>query len=567
MADPIEDLGIIGVNSPRTSYNPTAGVVQLPGQSGAPGPYAVDPGAAIGSYLSAFTPELMDQLFKLEQGYGPKFTDLDLAALRQRIEGTMPLIGELTTKAGEISRGETNLERNFNIDQLGALGYPTVDAFLKANPWMKSAMDRSDALGGATTNAAIDALSKNLLGGAPGPQNLTPQTLSMSGLPGGGVLTPERVAAERIAADRIAAERISAGSVKAGNVGAGDLGASLYDQALRGQQLSPLSEALQQRGLTMATAPGQLSPEEIRAATQGSREGYASSGRLMDNASITGEALARAGAARERTAQDLAIAQQINQQLLGAKQLGQQLATDVLKTDIARQQGNVSTELSANTFNVDAALRAALANQSTGLDASKANQDAALRAALANQDAGLRAALANQTAGLESGKFNIDTAFRTNVYNADTTNKFAESNRTFNYAANQDYLKNLGLLGETTNRMRESDRAYNLNQVGAYGGVTNAALNAVNFNAPPPGATAGLNYFTTGGNVPSANRFDPNAGVNLASTTAANLSNYGANIYGANKSLEAANKTAAATKSAGNVQAGAAIGSALIVAL
>jgi len=93
MADPIEDLGIIGVNNPRTSYNPTAGVVQLPGQSGAPGPYAVDPGAAVGSYLSAFTPELMDQLFKLEQGYGPKFTDLDLAALRQRIEGTMPLIG------------------------------------------------------------------------------------------------------------------------------------------------------------------------------------------------------------------------------------------------------------------------------------------------------------------------------------------------------------------------------------------------------------------------------------------------------------------------------------------
>ena len=492
MADPIDNL--IGVNNPRTSYNPTTGVVQMPGVSGAPGPYTVDPGAAISSYVNAFTPELMANILGLERSYGPQFTDLDLAALRQRIEGTLPLIGDVTTRAGEISRGETNLERNFNIDQLNQLGYPTLDAFLKANPYLKSAMDRSDALGGVSTNAAIDALSKNLLGGAPAPQNLTPQTISAAQLQLGGTMTPQQVAAERINA-----ERIAAGQVTAGEVGGGALGASLYQQALEAQRNSPLSQALQSRGLAMATAPGQLSPEEIRAATQGSREGYASSGRLMDNASITGEALARAGAARERSMQDIAAAQQINQQLLGAQQMGQQLATEVLKTDIARQQGNVSTSLDANRFNVDAALRAALANQSTGLEASRANQDAALRAALANQTAGMEADRFNISNLQDVGKFNIDTSLKTGAYNADAANRFAESNRTFNYAANQDYLKNLGLLGETTNRMRESDRAYNLNQVGTYGNVTNAALNAVNFNAPPPGVNAGLNYYTAAG--------------------------------------------------------------------
>jgi len=549
MADPIEDLGIIGVNNPRTNYNPTAGVVQLPGQSGAPGPYAVDPGAAIGSYLSAFTPELMDQLFKLEQGYGPKFTDLDLAALRQRIEGTMPLIGDLTTKAGEISRGETNLERNFNIDQLNALGYPTLDAFLKANPYLKSAMDRSDALGGVSTNAAYDALSKQLLGGAPAVQNLTPQSIAAQQLQVGGTLTPQQVQAERIAA-----ERIAAGQVSADRVGAGALGESLYQQALNAQQQSPLSQALQARGLSMATAPGQLSPEEIRAATQGSREGFASSGRLMDNASIAGEALARAGAARERSMQDIAAAQQINQQLLGAQQQGQALATDVLRADIQRQQANVGTQLQAGQFNVDAALRAALANQQTGLTASQANQDAMLRAALANQQANMQADQFNITNLQDVGRFNIGTGLQTSTYNADAANRAMESNRAFNYAANQDYLRNLGLLGQATQGLRESDRAYNLNQVGAYGGVTNAALNAVNFNAPPPGATAGLSYFTTGGNVPNAARFDPNAGVNLASTTAANLSNYGANIYGANKTYEGALAQANATKSAAKMK-------------
>ena len=560
MADPIDNL--IGVNNPRTNYNPTGGVVQLPGQGGAPGPYTVDPGAAISSYVNAFTPELMASILGLERSYGPQFTELDLAALRQRIEGTLPLIGDVTTRAGEISRGETNLERNFNIDQLNQLGYPTLDAFLKANPYLKSAMDRSDALGGVSTNAAIDALSRNLLGGAPSAQNITPQTIAAQQLRLGGTLTPQQVQAERIAA-----ERIAAGQVGAERVGAGALGESLYQQALNAQQQSPLSQALQARGLSMAMTPGQLSPEEIRAATQGTREGFASSGRLMDNAAITGEALARAGASRERSMQDIAAAQQINQQLLGAQQQGQALATDVLRADIQRQQANVGNQLQAGQFNVDAALRASLANQQTGLTASQANQDAFLRAALANQQANMQADQFNITNLQDVGRFNIGTGLQTSTYNADAANRAAESNRAFNYAANQDYLRNLGLLGQTTSAMREADRAYNLNQVGTYGNVTNAALNAVNFNAPPPGVNTGLNYFTTGGNVPSANRFDPNAGINLAATNAANLSNYGANIYGANKSLEGANKTAAATKSAGNVQAGAAIGSALIVAL
>jgi hypothetical protein len=538
------------------------GVVQLPGQGGAPGPYTVDPGAAINSYVSAFTPELMGKVLDLERSYGPQFTDLDLAALRQRIGGTMPLIGDMTRFAGETGRGETNLERNFNIDQLNQLGYPTLDAFLKANPYLKSAMDRSDALGGASTNAAYDALSKNLLGGAPTPQNLTPQTISAGQLQVGGTLTPERVQAERIAA-----ERVASGQVQAGQVGQGDLGQSLYQQALNAQQQSPLSQALQARGLSMATAPGQLSPEEIRAATQGSREGYASSGRLMDNASIAGEALARAGAARERSMQDIAAAQQINQQLIGASQQGQALATDVLRTDIQRQQANVGNQLQAGQFNVESALRADLANQQANLTANQANQEAFLRAGLANQQAGMEAGRFNITNLQDVGRFNIGTGLQTSTYNADAANRAMESNRAFNYTANQDYLRNLGLLGDKTFATREADRAYNLNQVGTYGNVTNAALNAVNFNAPPPGVNAGLNYYTAGGNVPSANRFDPNAGINLAATNAANLSNYNANIYGANKSLEAANKTAAATKSAGNLQAGAAVGAAVIAAL
>lgn len=560
MAEPFDSL--IGVDNPRTNYNPTGGVVQLPGQGGAPGAYTVDPGAAMSSYLDAFSPALLARLLEMEASYAPKFSELDLAARGRNIEDFMSRVGGLTRSAADIAKEEARIQSQAELDRLTQFGGPSIAAYIAANPYLKSAMDRSDALGGVSTNQAYDALSRQLLGGAPSAINLTPERIMAGQLGVGGTLTPQQVQAERIAA-----ERIAAGQVQAGEVGAGALGQSLYQQALANQQLSPLSQALQAQGLGMAMMPGQLNPEELRAATQGARERFASSGRLEDIAGVTGEALARAGASRERQMQDLAAAQQINAQLLGAQQAGQGLATDVLRADIARQQANVATGLQAGTFNVESALRAAQANQQTGLQASQANQDAMLRAALANQQASLQADQFNISNLQDVNRFNIQTGLDTSRFNADAANRFAEANRGFNYTAQQDYLRNLGLLGQTTAAQREADRAYNLNQVNTYGGVSRAGLDSVGFNQPPPGVNAAMNYFTLGSNVTPNRTFDPNAGINLAATNAANLSNYGANIYGANKSLEAANKTASATKSAGNVQAGAAIGGALIVAL
>lgn len=559
MAEPLDS--IISPDNPRTSYNPTGGVVQLPGQGGAPGAYTVDPGAAMASYLEGFTPEMMARLLGMEREYAPQFSELDLAARGRNIEDFMSRVGGLTRTAADIAKEESRIFSQSELDRLTQFGGPSIAAYIAANPYLKSAMDRSDALGGVSTNAAYDALSSQLLGGAPTAINLTPERVMAGQLGVGGTLTPQQVQAERVAAERIAAERIAAGQVQAGEVGAGALGQSLYQQALRNQQLSPLSQALQAQGLGMAMAPGQLNPEELRAATQGARERFASTGRLEDIAGVTGEALARAGASRERQMQDLAAAQGINAQLLGAQQAGQGLATDVLRADIARQQANVATGLQAGTFNVEAALRAAQANQQTGLQASQANQDAFLRAALANQQTGLQAALANQQAGMQAdqfniqnvqdvGRFNIQTGLDASRFNADAANRFAEANRGFNYTAQQDYLRNLGLLGQATQGLRDSDRAYNLNQVNTYGGVSRAGLDSVGFNQPPPGVNAAMNYFTLGSNVTPNRTFDPNAGINLAATNAANLSNYNANIYSADQTRAAAEAQAAATRSA-----------------
>ena len=407
--------------------------------------------------------------------------------------------------------------------------------------------------------------------------------LGIAGMPGpvmadqvafGGTLTPQQVQAqqvqaERVAAERIAAERIAAGQVQAGTVGGGLLGESLYQQALRGQEMSPVSAALQQQALQMAQAPGGITPDEMRAATQGAREGYASSGRLADNASIAGEALARAGASRERQMQNLAAAQQINQQLLGAQQMGQQLATDVLRTDIQRQQANVGTQLQAGQFNVDAALRASLANQSTGLQASMANQDAFLRAAMANQSTGLQASLANQQAnlqaslanqgaGMQAGQFNI-----TNAQDVQRMNQAANLQANLANQANQqrgfEFVTGTNLQAQLANRqfgldelnarfnrlntttameqnMLGADRAFAAQMAGMYGNITPAALaqagigrNADAINMGGQALNAAMALSTR--NTPEL--FSPDAAINLALANQANQANYNAAIAGA----------------------------------
>jgi hypothetical protein len=380
------------------------------------------------------------------------------------------------------------------------------------------------------------------------PQVSMPGAVRADQVTSGGVLTPERVNAERVAA-----ERVRAGQVQAGTVGGGALGESLYNQALQGQQLSQLSQALQQQGLARAATPGQLSPEEIRAATQGSREGFAASGRISDNASIAGEALARAGAARERSAQDLAMAQQINQQLLGAQQMGQQLATDVLRTDIQRQQGNVGTQLQAGQFNVDAMLRGDLANQQTNLQANLANQDAFLRASLANQQAGMQAGQfniqnaqdvqrLNQAANLQASLANQANQQRGYEFVTGTNLQAQLANRDFAAQQAQQRFGNLGAVLGSEQAMLGADRAYALQQAGQQQGITAASLGLIGFGQTPYALGLGAQQqgISQGQMGMGPQLFDPSAGINLGLQNAANLGNYQAATYGARAGAQGA---------------------------
>ncbi len=530
--------------------------------------------------------------------------------------GTLDLADMAARRQAALGQSLQTQATEFGLAQLGAYAPQARDAYLAANPQMAAALGQAESMGGRQVSGylnemgrlamqtpermsvnpfaapggsiygnaqeqaqrALGAAQQNAMAGgqtAMAGQGVSPELqarmqslvssaraadaggmpqVSMPGavradqVTSGGVLTPERVNAERVAA-----ERVRAGQVQAGTVGGGALGESLYNQALQGQQLSQLSQALQQQGLARAATPGQLSPEEIRAATQGSREGFAASGRISDNASIAGEALARAGAARERSVQDLAMAQQINQQLLGAQQMGQQLATDVLRTDIQRQQGNVGTQLQAGQFNVDAMLRGDLANQQTNLQANLANQDAFLRASLANQQAGMQAGQfniqnaqdvqrLNQAANLQASLANQANQQRGYEFVTGTNLQAQLANRDFAAQQAQQRFGNLGAVLGSEQAMLGADRAYALQQAGQQQGVTAASLGLIGFGQTPYALGLGAQQqgISAGQMGMGPQLFDPSAGINLGLQNAANLGNYQAATYGARAGAQGA---------------------------
>lgn len=546
-----------------------------------PPPAPVDPGQASLSFIQAMaSPELQGQLFQAESTYRPQYTALSQRDLYNTLMGSAPgteggyygtldLAAMAARRQQQLEQGLQTSATQFGLGQLGTYAPQAREAYLAANPAMAAALAQAASFGGRQASGYLNEMGRLAMQPATQAQisptagtGFTP--VSAQQLQAAGTLTPERVAAERVAAERIAAERVAAGQVQAGQVGAGLLGETLYQQALRSQQLSPLSQALQARGLGMAQAAGQITPEEARAATQGARERFAATGRLEDIAGLTGEALARAGASRERQMQDIAAAQAINAQLLGAQQAGQQLATDVLRADIARQQANVATGLQAGTFNVEAALRAAQANQQTGLQASQANQEAMLRAALANQQTALQAALANQQAGMQAGQFNI-----TNLQGIQQANQAANlqaalanqaagqrgfefgatqslqsqlANREFAAQQAQQRFANLGAVLGSEQAMLGADRAYALQQAAQQGGVTAASLGLIGFGQTPAALQFGAQQqgISQGQMGTGPKLFDPNAGINLALQNAANLGNYQAATYGARAGAQGA---------------------------
>ena len=538
---------LIGANASRSAARSAADA------AAANRPAPVDINQAMRDYINSITDVgLQNQIMGAEGQFRPGYMALNAADIQAGLIGTggsrgaLDFIGMSADRMAELNQRLGTQNTEYQLAQLNAYGPQATAAYMAANPDFARAVSQMQSLGGRQVSGYLNEMGSLAMQPASAAQisqmagtGFTPVTAQQ--LQAAGTMSPERVAAERVAA-----ERIASGQVQAGEVGAGALGQSLYQQALANQQLSPLSQALQAQGLGMATAPGQITPEEARAATQGARERFASTGRLEDISAITGEALARAGASREARMQDLAASQAINAQLLGAQQAGQGLATDVLRADIARQQANVATGLQAGTFNVESALRAAQANQQTGLQAGLANQDALLRAALANQQAGMQAQQfnitnlqgiqqANQAANLQAALANQQAGQRGFEFGATQNLQTQLANRDFAAQQAQQRFANLGAVLGAEQTMLGADRAYAGTMAGALAGITPAAISQAgigqNAAAIPLGFTGYEAGVGLGSNV-GPRMFNPDVGVNLALANQANQAGYGAAVAG-----------------------------------
>lgn len=538
-----------GINAYGANKAAKAGRVNAP-----PAPEPVDAGKAARAYLLGMAdPDLQRDLINAEGTYRPQnlintSRDIQTSLIgTSESKGALDFVSDASDRMAALNQRLATQNTEYVLDQLKSYGPEATAAYMAANPGFANAVRQMESLGGRQVSGYLNAMGDLAMQPGTGQQIVArginaPANVRADQIASGGMLTPQQVQAERVAA-----ERVRAGQVQAGTIGGGALGESLYQQALRGQEMSPVSAALQQQALQMAQAPGGINPEEMRAATQGARERFAGSGRLADNTAIAGEALARAGASRDRQMQDLAAAQQINQQLLGAQQMGQQLATDVLRTDIQRQQANVGNQLQAGQFNVDAMLRGDLANQQTNLQANLANQDAFLRAALANQQAGMQAGMfniqntqdvqrLNQMANLQANLANQQMGFNVAQLGSQQDLQAQLANRQFGLDELTARFNRLNTTTGMEQNMLNADRSFANQLANMYGGITPAALGLAGIGRNADAIAMGGNAFNAAMNMSTRNTpelFNLDAGVNLALANNANTANYNAAVAGA----------------------------------
>lgn len=417
-----------------------------------------------GGYLSALmqaNPQMFAQL-EAARGMGGK-TDF-YGGLQNAITGAQRFgdVGVAQATANTIDQGP----------QVDLQGYQatTGTAAQQAAAQPVSLQGFQAAQGQATMAGAAPQAQAALLGGAPTMQAVSAGAVPMVQQQG---FQAERAAAPTLgpaptvqqqgyqaaqmqaamlgAAPQVAAQGYNAAmaanvaDIAAQQVQQGQLGQSLYQQALQAAPTSA-SETFRQRAAQMATSTGQLSPEELRNAQQATREAFAARGLEMSNQAIAAEAMSRAGAVRERQAQDIQQASALNQAYLADLGASRGFATGVYGQDLGLQQANQAAMLQAAQSNQGVAAQMSLANQAATNQAGQFGASAQNAAALANAQQAAQFAMANQQAQMSAASANMAALNQAGQFGATAQNAAAMANAD---RAAQFALANQGILSQT----------------------------------------------------------------------------------------------------------------------
>jgi hypothetical protein len=490
-----------------------------------PAPAPVDPGKSALDYINAMAdPVLQEKLLSSEATYRPQYTKLNLDELYSyafglpgsqekidadvkkltetlgreptaeekarvvaaaRTPGSLDVLAESSKRISDIDTAANTALRTAEIADIERLSGRTRDVFRAANPEAFDALSKASDLAGRTDyfkDLETAMANRRIFGDI----NITPQdTALIQSLPSAGLggYSAERAiapmlgaaptveaallgAAPTISATGYSAEGYDAAraarvaDVAAREIGQGALGTSLYGQALTAAPTAA-SDTFRRRAAEMALSTGQLSPDELRAAQQSTREAFAARGLEMSNQAIAAEAMSRADAVRQRQAQDIQQAAALNQAYLADLNTSRGFATGVYGQDLTRM-----------STNQEAALRAALANQATGKELSLAdqialNQAAQFGAGARNQAAQFGAAAQNTAAQANAemmARYAMANQEASNAMNLANVNRMADFMRLNQATGLEANLANMaavnaasGFTAEQANRGRLAD--------------------------------------------------------------------------------------------------------------
>lgn len=503
---------------------------------------------------------LAPDLYKSEAQYQPLYNQLQLGLTEDAIfgsrkpsesggqRGLLDMYKDIYPELGEMSAKSNTQQRTADIADVEELGGRAGEAFLKANPNLRAALDRAEGLSGPQANQFSDRLGSML-------NDPMARDDVFAGDVRANQVRAGQVDAGSVRANQVRAGMVNAGMVNAGQIGEGALGNQLYGQAMNAGP-SMLSQRLQQAAMSMPT-DGSLTPEEQRIADQQVRAAYAARGMGLTPQAVSGEVQNRLVNQRQRQMENLSAIGGINQQLLAEQDTNRGFSTGVLGQDFARQGQNIDNRMRADLSNRDAALQAALSNRDTAFQADLANQDVNLRAETGNRDIGFQAALSNRDRQLQADLSNQDVNLRADTGNRDIRYQAALSNRDANTQRIQQYINNLGQASQLRAGELGANRDYAARMVGLRQATASDPFAAI-LGRPSAAFNAGQNFTQQGADNTSR------AGPALFNPE----SSYANNIYGGNQQAKnAANIAQAqanAQKTAGALSALGGIGGGLL---
>jgi hypothetical protein len=484
-------------------------------------PFQVDPAAASQSFINAMSsPELQNAILGAERTFRPQYTDINLSELQRYMLGTkdqpglVGTLGQVTPEIAKIQAGADTAARQAAISDITNLSEPTLAALMRANPEYFAQLNQAKLMGGPTdffkdyekalANRAILGDVQVTPASAALVQNVAP--VSLSGYTAAQGTAPMLGAAPTAQASLLgAAPTIGAQGYSAEGYGAqgytsqgydaaraarvadiasrdvtqGALGQQLYGQAMQAAPTAA-SETFRRRAAEMAISTGQLSPEELRASQQATREAFAARGLEMSNQAIAAEAMSRSDAVRQRQAQDIQQAAALNQAYLADLNASRGFATGVYGQDLGMQQANQAAALQAAQANQAAGLQLSLAdqaalNQAAQFGAMSANEAARFGAMSANEAAQFGAAARNQAAQFGAGAQNVAAQA-----NADMMARYAMANQA---AQNQFGLANVERAADFLTRNQAVGAEFGLANLGAQNTAAQFGAEAANRGA------------------------------------------------------------------------------------